>query len=255
MTSQVEKAGKFHALHVKGDPVVLYNIWDPGSAAAVEGAGAKALATGSAPVAMAQGFADGQKIPMDVALANVKKIVEGTELPVTLDFEGGYALQPEELKANIAVALATGVVGFNFEDQIVGGDGLHSVEVQADRIGAVRTAIDESGIPAYLNARCDVFLKNKPDTHDQRMLDEVIERAKSYEASGASGFFAPGLIDEQMIGKLCEATNLPVNIIALPGCPDKAVLAKLGVARMSYGPVPYRQLMAKLGEMASKAFA
>ncbi len=255
MPSQKDKASHFHSLHVKGDPVVLYNIWDPGSAKAVEGAGAKALATGSAPVAMAQGYGDGQQLPMDVSLSNAKAIAERTDLPLSLDFEGGYAVEPAEIQANVAKALETGVVGFNFEDQIVGGDGLYDMDTQAARVAAVRVAIDASGVDAYINARTDIFLKNKPDTHNDAMLEEAIARAKAYEDAGASGFFAPLLIDEAMIGKLCEATNLPVNIIALPGCPPKAKLAELGVARLSYGPVAYKQAMAGLAQAAAEAFA
>lgn len=255
MSTQVEKAKLFQSLHIKGDPVVLYNIWDPGSAEVVEEAGAKALATGSWPVAVAQGYADGHNIPMADAIANAKRIVDGTELPVTLDFEGGYSVDDAGLKANIEAALDAGVVGFNFEDQVVGGEGLHEVSEQASRVAAVRSAIDASGVDAYLNARTDLFLKSKPQDHDAAMLGEAIDRAKAYENAGASGFFAPALLDEAMIGKLCEATQLPVNIIAIPGCPPKAKLAELGVARISYGPVAYRQVMAALGEGAKAAFA
>jgi len=252
--SQQEKAKQFQLLHVKGDPVVLYNIWDAGSANAVADAGAKALATGSAPVAMAQGLKDGQDVPMELALANVSQIVSSTELPVTLDFESGYAVEPAEISANVTKALETGVVGFNFEDQIIGGEGLYDIDTQAKRVAAVRSAIDVSGVDAYLNARTDIFLKNKPDTHNQAMLDEAIERAKAYEEAGALGFFAPLLLDEEMIGQLCAATNLPVNILAVPGCPPKAKLAELGVARISYGPVAYKKLMATLTEQAKDVF-
>lgn len=254
MPTQNEKAKLFHSLHVKGDPVVLYNIWDAGSADTVAKAGAKALATGSWPVAVAQGYGDGHKIPMQDALANAKRIVDGTDLPVTLDFEGGYAVDEAGLKVNIAQALETGVIGFNFEDQIIGGEGLHDVASQAKRVGAVRFAIDASGVDAYLNARTDLFLKSKPDAHASH-LDDAIERAKAYEDAGASGFFAPALLDEGLIEKLCASTKLPVNIIAIPGCPPKAKLAELGVARISYGPVPYRKMIAALGEAAKEAFA
>ena len=255
MPSQNEKAKLFQSLHKKGDPVVLYNIWDPGSAKVVEEAGAKALATGSWPVAVAQGYGDGQNIPMDVAIANAKRIVDATDLPVTLDFEGGYSEDIEQLKDNISRALEAGVVGFNFEDQVVGGDVLHPIAFQAERVAAVRSAIDASGTDAYLNARTDIFLKNKPETHNQSMLEEAVARAGEYGAAGASGFFAPALIDESMIGELCRSTELPVNIIAIPGCPPKATLAELGVARISYGPVPYRKIMAALSEGAKEAFA
>ena len=254
MTSQLEKAKLFHSLHVKGDPIILYNIWDAGSAKTVEKAGAKAIATGSWPVAVAQGYGDGENIPMQDAIANAKRIVDGTELPVTLDFEGGYSLGEAGLQANIQTALEAGVIGFNFEDQKVGGEGLHPIALQSKRVAAVRTAINESGTGAYLNARTDLFLKTDPKDHDQTLLREAIDRAKAYEAAGASGFFAPALLDEKLIGMLCEATDLPVNIIAIPGCPPKERLAELGVARISYGPVPYRMMMKALGEGAKEAF-
>src|SRR5579884_2308532 len=92
----------FAALHVPGDPLILYNVWDAGSAQAVVGAGAKAIATGSHPVADANGFADGQGVPSDFALANAKRIVDSVDLPVTIDFEGGYAVEPELAGQNVA---------------------------------------------------------------------------------------------------------------------------------------------------------
>ncbi len=253
MTTQAQRAETFTRLHVKGDPVILFNIWDAGSAAAVREAGARAIATGSAPVAMAQGYADGQYIPLEAALDNAKRIVSAVDLPVTLDFEGAYAVDPAGIADNTARALDCGVVGFNFEDQIVGGDGLHTIPDQAARIEAMRKTCDAAGIPAYINARTDVFLKAPADTHDAAMLEDAIARALAFRSSGASGFFAPGLKDEAMIQQLCEATELPVNIIALPGTPDSATLAKLGVARISYGPVPYRQMIAWLTEQARQA--
>lgn len=253
MTNKITQAETFAALHKKGDPVILYNIWDPGSAAAVRDAGAKALATGSAPVAMAQGFSDGQNIPFDAALDNARRIVEAVDIPVTMDLEGAYAEDTFGISANVKRALETGVVGFNFEDQIVGTKELYDIETQAARVAAMRESCDVAGVPAFINARTDIFLKAAPETHDQAMLDDAMARAKAYADAGASGFFAPGLKDEAMIGQLCEATDLPVNIIALPGTPDTPTLAKLGVARISYGPVPYRQMIAWLQDKAREA--
>ncbi|WP_171128879.1 MULTISPECIES: isocitrate lyase/phosphoenolpyruvate mutase family protein [unclassified Ruegeria] len=253
MTDQVQRAEAFAALHQKGDPVILYNIWDSGSAGAVRDAGAKAIATGSAPVAMAQGFSDGQNLPLDFALDNVRRIVEAVDLPVTLDFEGGYAEVPSDIALNAKKALATGVVGFNFEDQIVGTKELYETEIQAARVAALRETCDATGVPAFINARTDIFLKAHPDTHDEAMLTDAILRAQAYADAGASGFFAPGLRDKVMIGKLCDATELPVNVIALPGTPDNVTLAKLGVARISYGPVPYREMLGWLKAKAETA--
>src|SRR3954469_17780694 len=120
----------FAALHVPGNPLVLYNIWDVGSAHAVIAAGAKALATGSHPVADANGWPDGQQVPIDFALANARRIVEAVELPLTVDFESVYSTDPEIGGGNVAELKATGAVGCNFEDQVIGGRGLHPLELQ-----------------------------------------------------------------------------------------------------------------------------
>jgi len=252
---QKQKAELFQSLHVKGSPVIIYNAWDAGSAKAVAAAGAKAIATGSAPVAMAQGFADGEKVPLALALDNAKRIVDATPFPVSLDFEGGYSVEPEIVAQNFSSALETGVVGFNFEDQIVGGEGLHSIEVQSDRLKAARKPCDAAGIPAYINARTDVFLKAmaRKEAPTGAMLDEAVDRAAAFAEAGGSGFFAPGLLDLDMIATLCERVSLPVNIIALPGAPENSQLASAGVARISYGPVPYRQMLKWLEEQARQA--
>ncbi len=254
MTSQIDKAKAFHALHVKGDPVVLYNVWDPGSAVIVAKAGAKAIATGSWPVAAAFGFADGEKIPLDVALDNIRRIVATVELPVTMDLESGYGVEPATVAKTVTRAIEAGAIGFNFEDQIVGGSGLHDIAFQAERVAAAAAAVKASGVPAFINARTDIFLKNKPDTHTDKHADEAIERARAYAKAGAHGFFAPGLGDEALIGRLCMEVELPVNIIALAHVPPKAKLAELGVGRISYGPVPYRQMAEWLEAKARAAF-
>jgi 2-methylisocitrate lyase-like PEP mutase family enzyme len=244
-------AGKFEtfaALHVPGDPVVLYNIWDAGSALAVVKAGAKALATGSHPVADANGWPDGQKVPIDFALANAKRIVEAVELPLTVDFEGAYSTDPEEGGANVARLAATGAVGCNFEDQAIGGEGVHPLDLQVRRIRAIRDAV---GGQFFINARTDLFLKTQ--TYDDALVDQVIERGKAFAGAGASGFFVPRLADPRQIERVVREVPLPLNVIAFPGAPDKSVWAEAGVARVSHGPFPHRALMAKLTEMAKAA--
>ncbi|HST35854.1 MAG TPA: isocitrate lyase/phosphoenolpyruvate mutase family protein [Allosphingosinicella sp.] len=119
--TQSEKARAFAALHVPGRPVILYNVWDAGSAKAVAEGGAKALATGSASVAAANGFGDAEGLPLELALANAGRVVAAVEIPVTIDFEGAYAAEPEGAAANVAKLAATGAIGCNFEDQVVGG--------------------------------------------------------------------------------------------------------------------------------------
>jgi 2-methylisocitrate lyase-like PEP mutase family enzyme len=255
MNSQKEKAENFTRLHVKGSPLVLFNIWDAGSAKAVADAGAKAVATGSWSVAAANGYGDGEDLPLDAALANIQRIVASVDLPVTLDFESGYTADVAELKANVDRVIETGAVGINFEDQIVGGEGLYSVEDQRKRIVAVREAADERSIPLFINARTDIFLKTLPAPHIPEQVDEALVRADAYAMAGASGLFAPGLRDPELIRTLCERSPLPVNIMVMSDTPTNKEMAELGVARISYGPGPYRQMIEALKEAGRAALA
>lgn len=240
----------FAALHVRGVPVVLYNIWDVGSAHAVVAAGAKALATGSHPVADANGWPDGQQVPIDFALANATRIVNAVDLPVTVDFESAYAVDPGKAGANVARLAATGAVGCNFEDQVIGGDGLHPLELQVRRIAGIRKAV---GDQFFINARTDLFLKTQ--TYDDALVDQVIERGRAFADAGASGFFVPRLSDPRQIERVVHEVPLPLNVIAFPGAPPKSEWANAGVARISHGPFPHRALMKTLEEMARTAIS
>lgn len=252
---QKEKARAFSALHRPGHPVVLFNAWDAGSARAVAEAGASAIATGSWSVAAAQGFGDAEELPLDLAVANLARIVKAVELPVTLDFEGGYAVDTGKVAENFALVIAAGAIGCNFEDRVVGGDGLHPVATQARRIEALRRAAERAGVPAFLNARTDIFLQAKADAHDGAAVEHALERARAYADAGASGFFVPGLADERWIARMCAASPLPVNAMMFAGMPDRKRLAELGVARISHGPGPYRQAMRALTDAARAALA
>ena len=247
--TQINRAGLFKTLHKKGEPLILFNIWDAGSAKILEEIGAKAIATGSWSVAAAHGFQDGEKLPFEAALANLKRIVECVEVPVTIDLEGGYGKEQE----SVAEVIQAGAVGINFEDQIVGGEGLYSIEDQSARIRAIRQTAENLSIPLFINARTDIFLKNSE--HTEHHLNEAARRAASYAESGASGFFAPGLMDSKLIGKLCELSPLPVNIMLFSGVPSPNQLAELGVARISYGPIPYRMAMEALKDAGRKALS
>jgi 2-methylisocitrate lyase-like PEP mutase family enzyme len=254
-TPQIERASLFKSLHTKGEPLILFNIWDAGSARAIQEIGAKAIATGSLSVAAAHGYGDGQELPLDMALANLKRIVATVDLPVTIDLEGGYGDSPTELKESVTSVMEAGAVGINFEDQIVGGTGLYSMEGQRARIEAIREAADEALIPLFINARTDVFLKADPASHSEEHLEEAIRRAAVYAEAGASGFFSPGLRNAKFIERLCKASSLPINILVMPEVPSSKQLAELGVARISYGPGPYRLVTEALKEAGRKAFA
>jgi 2-methylisocitrate lyase-like PEP mutase family enzyme len=243
---------RFAALHVKGDPLVLFNVWDAGSALAVAKAGAKAIATGSASVAMANGFGDGQEVPIDFALANARRIIGAVDLPVTVDFEGAYSADPAEGARNIARLAETGAIGCNFEDQVVGGEGLHPIPVQAERIAAARQAV---GPDFFINVRTDLFLKAPQETHDEAMLGEAIERVRAYAEAGASGYFVPMLGNLDFLRRLCAESPVPVNFMTFPGCPSNAEIAATGIARISHGPFPYMSLMSELEAAAREAIA
>ena len=192
---------------------------------------------------------------MDLVLRILRGITAVTELPVTLDFEGAYAEAPDAAAANVRQAIEAGAVGINFEDQVVGGDGLHAIERQATRIAAIREMAAALDVPLVINARTDLFLKAKdPATHPSQMA-EAKARGEAYAAAGASCFFVPGLIDDDLIGEICAASVLPVNVMMRPGAPSLARLKQLGVARVSHGPGPYVSLMQALEDAARQACA
>ncbi len=243
---QAEKAHAFKALHVKGAPLVLWNIWDAGSAKAVADAGAKAIATGSWAVAAAQGFADGEALPMQDALKVARQVVGACDLPVTIDFESGYADNTAELDNNVRQLVDTGAVGLNIEDRMIHGPGLYDRATQAQRIAAVRRAAEEDGVPFFINARTDVFFSGSKAAPDV-LLEDVRERAIQYAQAGANGLFVPGLTDLALIEKICSAQDLPVNLMRMANGPSIAELAQAGVARISHGPGPYIAAMKALG--------
>ncbi|MFZ9396380.1 MAG: isocitrate lyase/PEP mutase family protein [Erythrobacter sp.] len=244
-----DKVSIFKALHVPGDPLMLFNIWDAGSARAVARAGASAIATGSYGVAEAQGFADGEDFSIEDALRNLERILRVTELPVTLDFESGYGATADEVGRSVARARAAGAAGINMEDRMPGQTALLPVAEAAGRFGAAAA----SGL--FVNARCDVYRGIKPEDYGQHMIDEVLERAHAYSAAGASGLFVPFLGDHPTIRTICAGSPLPVNILWGPGRGTRAELAACGVARISYGHGPWAAAMDWLEGQARAVFA
>jgi 2-methylisocitrate lyase-like PEP mutase family enzyme len=239
----MSKFDDFARLHVPGDPLVLFNAWDPGSADAVAKSGAKAIATGSASVSMANGFGDGEEVPLDWALANAARIAKSVELPVTVDFEGGYATDASGLTANGRRLAETGAIGCNFEDQVVGTEDLYETADQVKRIVALRAGV---GDDFFINLRTDLFLKAPANAHDSALADQAIERGKAYAAAGANGFFIPGLADLALVERIANAVALPVNAMHLPNGPSRADWAGAGIARVSHGPFPYMAMQSWL---------
>lgn len=255
MKMQIECANLLKNLHIKGNPLILFNIWDAGSARAIQDIRAKVIATGSWSVAATHGYDDGEKLPFDLVLANIQRIIASVDIPVTIDLEGGYGKSPTEVKENVIKIIESGVVGINFEDQIVDGEGLYSIEDQCARISAIRDVANHAEIPIFINARTDIFFKTDATNHNDALLDKALVRACAYAESGASGFFAPGLREARYIERLCEYSPIPVNIMVMPNTPKPKQLAELGVARISYGPGPYCQVIDFLKEIGSKALS
>ncbi|WP_185804352.1 isocitrate lyase/PEP mutase family protein [Pontivivens nitratireducens] len=250
--NQSEKRAHFARLHQPGDPLVLFNIWDPGSARAVAKGGAEALATGSASVAGALGYEDGQDLPLDLALENARRIAASVDVPLTLDFEGGYAVEPSDLAANAARVVDTGAVGVNFEDKVIGGDDLYDTAQQCRRIAAVRSGAAGA---LWINARTDIFLKSKPDTHNPAMVEGALARADAYARAGGDSLFVPGVRDLDLIRSICDRAPMPVNILLYPNSMTRADLAQCGVARISHGPFPWVAAMAALTVSSREALA
>jgi 2-methylisocitrate lyase-like PEP mutase family enzyme len=255
MANQIRKAEQFRALHVPGSPVVLFNIWDAGSAKAVTAGGATAIATGSWSVANANGFADGERMPLALAIENLRRIVAATDLPVTIDLESGYGDTPEAVAESIRLAIDAGAVGCNLEDSFPANGKLRETTIQSDRIRRARQAADASGIRFFINVRTDVFFQAPAEQHGDSMVVEAIARGRAYAEAGADGIFAPGLADIRLIARLAKEIPLPLNIMVSDATRPLRVLAENGVARVSHGPGPNIMMMKALEEAARAANA
>jgi 2-methylisocitrate lyase-like PEP mutase family enzyme len=255
MLSQKEKAEQFHALHVAGRPLVLFNAWDPGSAKAVAAGGAFAIATGSWSVAAANGYADGEKMPLELVIDNLARIARTVALPITIDLESGYGMDPESVAESVRRAIRAGAIGCNLEDRFPESGKLRPTKDQAQRLGAARSAAASVSLPFFINARTDVFLNAVPEAHDDAMVTNAIARVFAYAEAGADGFFVPGLADKGLIARLVAESPLPINIMVTDMTPPLKDLAELGVARVSHGPRPFLQMMKSLEEAARTAMA
>jgi 2-methylisocitrate lyase-like PEP mutase family enzyme len=252
---QAARADDFRRLHVAGDPVVIFNAWDAGSAQAVAKAGARAIGTGSWSVAAAHGYADGEKLPLALAIANLERIVAAVDLPVSIDLEAGYGPGPEDVAHSVTLAIRAGAIGINLEDGLADERGIRGVDDQVARIRAARVAAERLSVPLFINARTDFFLQADPARHDAKLVAAAKDRAAAYAAAGASGLFVPCIFEADHIRAVCAATALPVNVMMMPSLPPRAELARLGVARISHGPGPYRAAMQFVEQAAREAIA
>jgi methylisocitrate lyase len=223
------RIAEFHRLHESGT-FVMPNPWDPGSARALEGMGFPALATTSAGFAWTTGRPDNH-VTLEDAIAHLGAIVEAVAVPVNADFEGGYAVEPEQVAANVRLAAATGIAGLSIEDST--GDEehpLHEFDLAVDRIRAARQAIDDSGTGIVLTGRSEGFVVGRPD------LDETIRRLSAYAEAGADCLYAPRISTAEQVAAIVAAVSpKPVNLLINAPFMTVEQAAALGVRRISVG--------------------
>ena len=246
---QAEKAEKLRKLHHGPRILALPNAWDVVSARILEEVGHPAIATSSAAMAFSLGYPDGQRISRREMLDAVAKITRAVRVPVTADLESGYGKTPEEIADFTKAMVAAGAVGLNFED-VTGDDESTHVELglQVQKIRAIRETAAALGVPVVINARTDVYLM--PIGPETTRFERTVERLHAYRDAGADCLFVPGLCDREIIAKLVEAVDAPLNILASAGCPSLEDLEKMGVARVSAGSSAMRAAMGAFQRVA-----
>ncbi len=224
-TRQEQKAAAFRALH-EGEPFIIPNPWDTGSAKVLAALGFPALATTSSGFAFTLGRRDGAAT-LDELAAHVRAIDEATEVPVSVDLENGHGARPEDAAAAIERAAEAGAVGGSIEDWDP-ECGLYPVELAAERIAAAGEAAVRTGLGFVLTARAENHIRGNPD------LEDTIARLQAYERAGADVLYAPGLATVEEIRAVCEAVSRPVNVLARGNLTMREI-ADAGAQRVSVG--------------------
>ena len=252
-TVQGQKAALLKQLHHGPKILVLANAWDAISARIVEEIGFPAVATTSAGVAATLGYPDGQRVSRGEMLEVVARVARAVQVPVTADMEAGYGTTPEEMADTALALIEAGAVGLNLED-ITGDDESSQVELelQIEKIRAIRKASAAARVPLVINARTDVYLM--PIGPAETRFERTVERLRAYAKAGADCVFAPAVKDTETIAKLVKAVDAPLNILLMPGAPNLNELEKLGVARASIGSGLMRATLATVRKLANAMF-
>jgi 2-methylisocitrate lyase-like PEP mutase family enzyme len=223
----IEKAELLRSLHVPGDPLILTNVWDAVTARiTAETPGMKAIASASHSVSYAHGVPDGNGLSVDQALEVARMIVAAVDLPVTIDFENGYARDAAGVEQNVRRLIETGAVGLNLEDTAETGS-LYPVDEAVARVAAARAA--GTGIPIVINARVDSLVRGGD-------WDDMVTRANAYLAAGGDVAFVLGLRTEEQVKRAVDEIDGLVSVIAGANSVPLKRLAELGVSRVSFGP-------------------
>jgi 2-methylisocitrate lyase-like PEP mutase family enzyme len=238
-----DRCETLRSLHVPGKPLVLPNAWDAATARSIESAGFPAVATTSAGVALALGYEDHEQAPRDEMLAAAARICRAVELPVTVDMEAGYGMEPAELAEALR---GIGAAGCNLEDTNRATGELRDLEQHAPWLGDVREAARAAGYAPVLNARIDVFvaaLASGSREPQADLVDEALRRAEAYAGAGADCVYPIVLWEAQAIRDFTSRAPAAVNVLATPRAPSIAELAQMGVARVTWGGGLHRRTM------------
>jgi len=229
MISQADKAQQFLALHRPGDPLLMPNPWDLGSARLLASLGFEALATTSSGFAATLGRNDGS-VTRDEAIVNAAVIVAATDLPVSADLENGFADSPSGVAETMRLSIEVGLAGASVEDFTGRADDpIYDIGLAAERITAAAEAAHGGPGRLVLTARAENYLHGRPD------LADTIARLQAFQEAGADVLYAPGLRTLEDISQVVREVDRPVNVLALEGVPPVAVLAQAGVSRISVG--------------------
>jgi len=248
-------AEKFQELHRGPKLLTLPNVWEVAGARVFEEAGFDAIGTTSRGVAASHGYPDGEAMAREEMLAVVKRIADSVSIPVTADMEAGYGATPEAVAQTAAGVIDAGAVGINVEDgrNIMGdrtGAQLADLALQIEKLRAIRDTAATMSVPIVINARTDVFWLEVGEPEDR--LAHAVERGNAYVEAGADCLFVPGVKDRDMIARLVDELNGPINVLAVKGSPPIRELEEIGVARVSLGSGPYRATLALLKTIASE---
>lgn len=254
MATQKEKAIQFRQLHTEPDMLVLPNAWDAASARILEQAGFQAIATTSSGVAASLGYPDGQHISREMLLEVVERITRVIACPVSVDLEAGYGDTLEEVLQTVEAIIKAGAVGINIEDSTKQGQRtLVDIAHQVELLKTIQEVAASMDVPLVINARTDVYLL--PANIDDSSFEQAVERGNAYLQAGAACFFPIGLRDPAIITQLIKAVAGPVNILASPPTPTLSELARLGVARVTFGGGLMRAALGHLQAIAGELFA
>ena len=227
MPIRPDAARKFHTLHHGPEILKLANAWDAGSARLIESLGATAIATTSAGFAWGLGYPDGDAVPLPELVHAIRLIARAITVPLTVDMESGFGRDAAEVAEAVAQVVDAGAIGMNIED------GSNPPELLAAKINAARQAGQRLGVDLFINARVDVYLRQLVPPAER--VAESLRRAKIYRDAGASGIFVPAIVAADEIRTVATGIDRPLNVLAWPGLPSAAELAKLGVRRLSAG--------------------